>query len=252
MNELENKLSEIAERLEKTRAKTRFATNLTLFAYIALVAFVFAYTSFLLTWMKNEVSADKISAQMRLQLEKNLLTDEKRQKILAYCRGKIPVLADSLALSIHQRLMPAAKTKIIGMLDKQADVLAAKLKKDLLPEIKKFVADHADEFKKHSDIADERIANELAKALAAEVTKDINGVAGGKMERGVVNLKRQLDSIASKPYAKLTKKEAAERRLIVNWVYLMEHGEAPSNVAGAFLESFKNTYDSVLSDLKLE
>ena len=122
----------------------------------------------------------------------------------------------------------------------------------MLPEIKRFVVEHSDEFKQHSDIADERIANELAKALAAEVTKDLKSLAGGKMERGVANLKRQLDAIASKPYAKLTKKEAAERRLIVNWVYLMEHGEAPSNVAGAFLDSFKNTYNSVMSDLKLE
>lgn len=252
MREFEQKLTELNDRIEKIRSKNVSATRLVVVAYVILVVFVFGYTSFLMRWIKLEVSADQISAQMRLQLEENLLTDKKRQQILAFCRGRIPMIADSIAVATHQKLMPAAKTKIKSILSKQADLIAKKTRKEMAPEIMKFVADHAAEFQQHSDVADEKIAVELAKVLSSDMEKEMDGVINDKVKHRISALRTELHAIAAKPYAKLTKKEAAERRLIVNWVFLMEHGEAPSDVFGSFLQSLGDTYRGFMSDMNLQ
>lgn len=162
------------------------------------------------------------------------------------------MIADSIALATHQKIIPAAKTKIKSILSEQADHIAEIIRKEMGPEILKFVEEHAAEFQKHSDVADEHIAVELAKVLSADIEKEMDAFINEKVKRRISALRTELDTIAAKPYAKLTKKQAAERRLIVNWVFLMEHGEAHSDVFGSFLQSLGDTYKGFMSDMNLQ
>jgi hypothetical protein len=119
----------------------------------------------------------------------------------------------------------------------------------MIPVINTFMERHAEELNKHSDVTDERVANELAKIMVDDIGKELDSFMNDKVKWRIGKLRAELDRISRKPYNELTKKEAAERRLIVNWVYLMEREEDLPGIAGALLQSFGDTYKSFFSDL---
>jgi len=251
MKDMEKQLSALSEKIEKMQKHSLSSTKTTMIGYVIVVIFVFVYTSMLMLWIKKEVTADNLSAQMKIMIEGNILTDANREKMVNYCRDQAPLWADGMVQMTHDQLIPMMKLKIKSLIDNTTNNGIRILKKDLFPEIKKLIEENANEISKHKDITDPRIANEIAKILADESEREINAFINDKVKYRINHLRNQLDEMSEKPYNNLTRKEAAERRLLVNWVYLMEHDEAPSDMFGEFMKSINATYEGLMKNLTL-
>jgi DNA-binding ferritin-like protein (Dps family) len=251
MREIETKFDALSQKIEKMQKQALSGTKTTMIGYIVVVVFVFAYTSFLMWWIKKEVTADNLSAQMKIMIEGSVLTDANREKMVSYCRDQAPVWADGLVQMTHDQLIPMMKLKVKSIIDNTTDSGITILKRDLFPEIKKLIESNAAELNQHKDIADPDIANEIAKILTDESEREMNKFINDKVKSRINHLRNQFDKMSAIPYNKLTRKEAAERRLIVNWVYLMEHDEAPSDIFGEFMRSVNGTYEGIMKSLTL-
>ena len=251
MSELENKLGTLSTKIEKIQKKSAKSAKYTIVGYVLVVIFVFAYTTILMLWIKKEVTADNISAQMRHMINTSVLTDENREGIVRYCRDQAPVWAEGLVQMTHDQLIPIMKMKVKSIIDNTTDSGITILKTDLFPKIKQLMEDNATDLTKHKDLADQEIANEIAKILADESEREMNVFINDKVKNRIASLRSHLDKMSALPYKKLTRKEAAERRLIVNWVYLMEHHEAPADIFGEFMKGINGTYDGIMDKLKL-
>lgn len=253
MKDLEIKINTLSEKIEEMRRKNQSSTKIASIVYIVLVIFVFAYTSTIMSLLKEKTTADSISAQLRLIIDRDLLTDQNREWVLKTCKEQSPAVAESLVEMAHNQIIPTLEIKIKQILDQQVDAIVARLEKDILPELTKVVKEHANDLKAHADdITDEAIANELAKILAQDFDREMGNFINDKVKYRMNVLREELDQISSKPYSQLNQKEAAERRMIVNWVFLMEHHEAPQNVFGEFLKSANDAYESFMADLQLK
>ena len=249
MKDIENKIEALSAKIEKMEKQAVSGKKITLTAYILVIVFVFIYTNSIFLWMKQEVSANSLSASMRLMIENNVLTNDNRQALVKYCKEQAPVWADQLVVMTHEKLIPMMKEKVKGKLDASVDSGIAKLKEELFPAVKQILEDHASEFGKHKDITDPLVAQEIAKIIADECDREMTGIIHDKVKERIHVLRNDLDKLSSLPYSKLTRKQAAERRIIINWVYLMEHHEAPSDIFGEFIKSLNATYDDAVKEI---
>jgi hypothetical protein len=250
MSDME-KINALSEKIEKMHKQALNSTKVTAIGYLIVVLFVFGYTTFIMNWIKAEVSADKLSASMRVMIEGSILTDENREAMVKYCREQAPVWAEDLVQMTHQQLIPTMKLKVKGIVDKTSDDAIGILKRDLFPQIKELVIANAKDLDTKKDITDQNIANELAKILADECEREMDVFVNDNVKRRIGILRDGLHNMAVKPYRDLTQKEGAKRRLLVNWVYLMEHHEAPSDIFGEFLKGLNRTYEGIMKDLTL-
>lgn len=251
MREMESQFDALSQKIKKMQKKASGSTKMMAIGYLLVVGFVFIYTVALMAWIRKEVTADSLSAQMRKMVDERVLTDVNREKMVTYCRGKAPVWADQLVQVTHDQLIPMAKLKVKSMIDKTTDSGITVLKHDFFPRVKELMEVNAEELNKHKDISDQSVANEIAKILADEADREMDLVINDKVKSRIAHLRTQLDEMAATPYKDLTRHQAAKRRLIINWVFLMEHHEAPADIFGELLKGINGTYEGVLSDLEI-
>lgn len=252
MKDIEVKINSLADKISDMRKKTETSTKFAAIVYIVLVIFVFAYTSTIMHLFKKKATADSISAQIRMTLEEKVFTAENRQALLKKCKAKTPEVAEALVKLTHEELIPNLEGRVKHLIDKQVDDIIVRLEKDVFPELNKVVKEHAEELKKHSDVTDKQVATELAKILAKDCGKEMEKFINDKLRYRMTKLRKELDRVSSIPYKELTAREAAERRMIVNWVFLMEHHESPANVLGDVIKEVNATYERILQDLQLK
>lgn len=251
MKDMETEFDVLSQKIEKMQKQASSSAKLTAAGYLLVVIFVFAYTIILMKWIKTEVTANNLSAQMKVMINDSVLTDQNREKVVTYCRSQAPVWAEGLVQMTHDQLIPMMKTKVKSIIDNTTDSGIKVFKRDLFPEIKKLVKANAAELQKHKDLTDPEIAKEIAKILADESEREMNVFINDKVKNRINDLRNRLDAMSSMPYDTMNKKQAAERRLIVNWVYLMEHDEAPADIFGEFMNSLNGTYHGIMKDLNL-
>lgn len=253
MKDLENKINDLTAKIENLRKKTQSSTKISSIVYIVLVIFVFAYTSTIMSLVKKKATADSISAQLRLIIDRDLLTDANRKWVLDTCKERSPDVADALVEMAHNQIIPTLEIHLKQLVDQQVDSIIVRLDRDVLPELTKVVKEHANDLKTHADdITDEAVAQELAKILAKEFDREMGNFINDKVKHRMNLLREELDRISEKPYSQLTLKEAAERRMIVNWVFLMEHHEAPQNIFGEMIKGVNGAYEGFMQDLQLQ
>jgi len=248
MSDME-KISALSAKIEKMQKQAANSTRMVAIVYLLVVLFVFAYTTFIMNWIKQEVSPNNLSATMKMMIEGKVLTDENRIAIVNYCREQAPVWADGLVQMTHEQLIPQLKDKVREIVDQTSDEGIAVLKKDLFPHFKELILANAQEINAHKDITDPQIANELAKILANECEREMDVFINDKVKHRIGLLRDDLDKMSEKPYRSLCQAEAAKRRLIVNWIFLLEYDEAPSDTFGEFMKSLNGTYEDIMSQI---
>jgi hypothetical protein len=250
--ELQNKINEISEQIVSLRKKNIFAARMTIIVYLGLVLFVFFYTAFLMKWIEKSVTANNLSAYSRNMLEKKMLTRENSQKILDMCNSHIPGVADMLVQVTNERIIPGARVKIKQVMNKQVDKVINHLEKKILPDMHLVIDENLKKLKKHSDLLDKDVGAEVSKVLVASIDKELDSIINNKVERRIQLLADELEKIAAKPVDQLTAKEAAERRIIIFWIFLLENDEISSaSVLHDLIQQGNATYQSFFQDLNV-
>lgn len=250
MSDME-KMNALSEKIEKMQKQAMKSTKVYAIIYLVVVLFVFIYTNVIMEMIKVQVTPDNLSAQLRVTIEEQLLSDENCEKVISYCKEQGPIWAEDLVGMTHKQIIPMVKLQVKDAVDKTADEGIVAMQKELFPKIKKLINANAHELSKHKDITDQNIANEMAKILVDECEKQIDGFINDNVKYRIGVLRDQLENMSSSPLDKLSKKQAAERKVIVSWVYLLEHGESPADSFGELLKSINGTYEDFMQDLAI-
>jgi len=251
-NEIQNKIDEISQSITKLRKKNAFSARMTVVVYLILVLFVFFYTAFLMRWIEHSVTADNLSAYSRNMFEKKMLTSENGEKMIGMCHEYIPNVAQMLVRITNERVIPGARMKIKEVLDKQVDKVIKHLEEKILPKMHLVIESNLKSLKKHSDLLDQDVGAEISKILVKSIDKELDAIINSKVEERIRLLSEELSRIASKPVDKLTAKEAAERRVIIFWIFLLENDEISSaSVLHDLIQQGNSAYHSFLSDLQV-
>lgn len=243
MSELNNKVDALASQIASIKSKTAATTRVMVIVYCIFVVFVFAYTTFIMSRINELVTPEGVSTYLRVTLEDQI--PDIRKELVKTSKENAPELASYL-VSSSQAMIPGVEDKLKEIIDMQVEDLIASLKSDVKPEMVKVIHDNAKEINLTAKtLKDQTAANDLARALVGELDREMGKMIGRGFSRRINILRKDLDFIARRPLSELTMKEATERKVIMSWVFLMEHGVSGENLFGEVLEQAAISYNNL-------
>ncbi|GEM_PF-2703341 len=238
------KVDHISKEMQEKKNKEVSTTKLYAIVYGVLVLFVFGYTTFIFTKLKEVTTPDSISAVVTNKIKDSL--PDLNKAILDQTKKNAPVLAEKAVEAVHQ-VIPQVETVIKDVIDENGKRLVVQIKSELFPQFLKILRDNAKPVNEASAFTDENTAKELAKTLCKEIEDEINyNIICNDLCHQMDSLRAELEKIVSKPINQLTAKELAERRIIVKWIYLLKKGESLQSITATFVSRFSGIWDNLI------
>ncbi len=239
------KVDHIAKVTQEKKNKALSTTKLYAIVYGILVLFVFAYTSIIFAKIKEYTTPDSISAVVKNKIKDSL--PDLNNALLEQTKKNAPVLADKAVEAINDAI-PKVEDLVKDIIDQNAKQLIVQMKAELFPQFLKIIKDNAKPISESADaLTDENTAKEIAKAIVKEIETEIDyNVIGDEFYKKLENFRAELEKIAVKPANQLTMKEAAERRIIVNWVYLIKNGESMQSIISTLVGRFSFVWEDLI------
>ena len=248
-NEILAKLDALTKEVEEKKKKAISNAKTNAIIYGVLVIFVFGYTSFIFAKIKELATPETIAMTVKEQIKKSL--PKINDAIIEQTKKNAPILADKAVSAVHE-VIPKIEDIIKEVIDEHAKVLVTELKTELFPKFSKIIKENAKDINDSAAaLTDETTAQELAKIIVKELDQqiDYNNIIGDEFYEKFNNLTKELDSIASKSPAELTLKEATERRIIVQWIYLIKKGESVQSVATALVQRCSFIWEDLIGNV---
>ncbi len=228
--ELVAKVDHLSKVVQEKKNKALSTTKMYAIVYGVIVLFVFGYTSIIFAKLKEYSTPDNISALVKNKIKDSL--PGLNQAIISQAKKNAPIIAERAVEAVNEAI-PKIEDLVKTVIDDNAKRLILQIKGDMFPKFHKILKENAKAINDSADaLTDENTANEIAKSLVKEIEREIDyNVIGDDFYKKLDSFRAELEKIATKPADKLTMKEAAERRIIVNWIYLVKNGESLQSIA---------------------
>lgn len=245
MNSIEAKIDALSKQIEEKRNKAVRMAKITAIVYAIIVIFVFGYTTFLMSWIQKATTVDNVSAYMQDTLRG--MIPQFHQQILKYSKEQIPVLSDKIINLIHENI-PAIEDMAKNAVSDSVGKLITEIKDQVFPQFIEVIRANSKEIGEYAEVlTDETATAELAKMIVSEMEKNIDyNIIKDEFYQQFNTLKKQLDELAEKPVSEMTKKELAERNALVNWMFMMKHGESFQSVLSILIRDFSYSLESFM------
>lgn len=228
MNDIKAKLDALSQRLEKAGSKYSTGNKIISVAYVVVILIVIAYTTIITAKLREYATpknvAQDISAQVIASLPKMQFAIERE------IRQNLPMWTDRMMEQIYEYI-PRCEKMVIDAIDTQADTLIAQAKMNYLPEITAYFKTNIKESLKNADILkDETLAKSMAHGMIEDIEAEMDRIINREFFSRLDALHQELVSITRKPKAQLTLREDAERRALLNSVFLVYYADYSKSI----------------------
>jgi len=247
--ELVETLENLTKAVREKKNKAENTTRLYAIIYGILVIFVIAYTSIIFAKIKEYATPDAVSAIVKNKIKDSLPGLDKA--LLDKARKNAPFIADKAVEAVND-VIPKAEDMIKDVINQNTKLLIAQIKTDIFPQFLKVLRDNEKPISESAKaISDEYVAKELAKTLADDIKREIdNNVICYELFQKLSSVTNELDKIVRKPANELTAKEAAERKIIVNWIFLVKKGDTFNGIINnPSVRKFKFFWEDVIDGI---
>lgn len=247
MSEIAKKVIALQEAVKKEAEKDAAAARRILLVYAALVVFVAAYTLFLSTTIRREATPHALSILLLERVRDSL------PQFLGGVEDKMESNAQAMATKTVQsiyhvipQVTEMAKVQCDLMIDQQLDNIEA----TYMPKVKEHIKTSMEGIIAHKDVGKDK---DLAKALTVQVVDELDREAGVILSREfyskIDDLTTEIKKLRVTKVSNMTNRQYAERMMIINWLYLTNHGRGGNSVMASLLSS---TTEAFLDFYKLE
>ncbi|HBC86369.1 MAG TPA: hypothetical protein DCZ94_05375 [Lentisphaeria bacterium] len=242
------KVDHLSKVMQEKKEKAISTTKLYAIVYGIIVLFVFGYTTFIFTKLKEVTTPDSVSAIVTNKIKESL--PELNNAIIEQTKKNAPILAEKAVEAVHDAI-PKVEDIVKDLINENGKHLILQIKTELFPQFLKIIRNNAKSINESADaFTDENTAKEIAKLLTKEIEREIDYNVIGDEFYGKMNaLRAELEKIASKPLNQLTAKEMAERKIIVNWIYLIKKGESIQSIAHALVSRFSFIWEDLIESV---
>ena len=243
--ELIAKVDHLTKLMQEKKNKAIGTTKMYAIVYGVIVLFVFGYTSIIFAKLKEYSTPDNISALVKNKIKDSL--PGLNQALVSQARKNAPIIAERAVEAVNEAI-PKIEDLIKGVIDDNAKKIILQIKGDIFPKFHKILKDNAKAINDSANaLTDENTAKEIAKTLVKEIEREIDyNIIGDDFYKKLDGLRAELEKIATKPVNKLTMKEAAERKIIVNWLYLIKNGESLQSITSTFMSRCAFVWEDLL------
>jgi len=232
--ELLAKVDHLSKVIQEKKNKAISTTKMYAIIYGVIVLFVFGYTSIIFAKIKEYSTPDNISALVKNKIKDSL--PGLNQTIIQQAKKNAPIIAERAVEAVNESI-PRIEDLVKNIIDDNAKKIILQIKGDMFPKFHKILKANAKAINDSADaLTDENTAKEIAKNLVKEIEREIDyNIIGDEFYKKLDGFRAELEKIATKPLNKLTMKEAAERKIIVNWIYLIKNGESIQSITSTML-----------------
>ena len=232
--ELLAKVDHLSKVMQEKKNKAINTTKMYAIVYGVIVLFVFGYTWIIFAKLKEYSTPDNISALVKNKIKDSL--PGLNQALVSQARKNAPIIAERAVEAVNEAI-PRIEDLIKNVIDDNAKKIILQIKGDMFPKLHKILKENAKAINDSADaLTDENTAKEIAKSLVKEIEREIDyNIIGDDFYKKLDSFRAELEKIATKPANKLTMKEAAERKIIVNWLYLIKNGESLQSITSTFM-----------------
>lgn len=242
MNALDAKISSLGKTLRKEHEKTVTSVKIVALVYGLLAIFVFAYTSYVLVKIKELATPATVAAMAG-----------------DYAKEKIPVIKQQLASHVDanaadwagkivaqgHKFIPEAGNMAKKQIDSITDTLLQELKTKHLPALKEYLKKNVDEaLSRSADLVnDDKLAKAYAVLLVEELDSELEHIMDTKVYSQIERLHTDIETLINKPKSKLTKREDAEKRILMYWSYLANHRDMGESIFDNKLQKLSEAFN---------
>ena len=232
--ELLAKVDHLSKLMQEKKSKAVSTTKMYAIIYGVIVLFVFGYTSIIFSKIKEYSTPDNISALVKNKIKDSL--PALNQTIVSQAKKNAPIIAERAVEAVNESI-PKIEDLVKGIIDDNAKKIILQIKGDMFPKFNKILKENAKAINDSADtLTDENAAKEIAKTLVKEIEHEIDyNIIGDDFYKKLDGFRAELEKIATKPANQLTMKEAAERKIIVNWLYLIKNGETLQSITSTIM-----------------
>lgn len=246
MNANDDTIKRIA-RLEQRAAEECAKIKKSLAVSVAVYGFIFllaaGYTTVVFTMIK-ERSTPKELAALVIDYAQSKLPDVK-DELARQSKDNAPVLADK-AVNMAHSLIPQGSQFIKTQIDTLADELISQTRNNYLPqiavEIQKTLASFNEETK---GLKDPEIAKGYAELFAESLDLELGKIIDEKAKVQMRWLLNEIATLSSKPVSRMSARELAEKRFIMYWLFLLNHGEIGDSKLTELIRTVSNLAEHV-------
>ncbi len=243
--ELIAKVDHLSKLVQEKKNKAVSTTKMYAIVYGVIVLFVFGYTSVIFAKLREYSTPDNISALVKNKIKDSL--PALNQALIEQARKNGPIIAERAVEAVNESI-PKIEDIVKKVVDDNARKIILQIKGDMFPKFNKILKQNAKAINDSADaLTDENTAKEIAKTLVKEIEREIDyNIIGDEFYKKLDSFRVELEKIATKPADKLTMKEAAERKIIVNWLYLIKNGESLQSISSTFLSRCSFIWDDLI------
>lgn len=243
--ELIAKVDHLAKVIQEKKGKAIGTTKMYAIIYGVIVLFVFGYTSIIFAKIKEYSTPDNISALVKNKIKESL--PSLNQALVSQAKKNAPIIAERAVEAVNESI-PKIEDLVKNLIDDNAKKIILQIKGDMFPKFHKILKDNAKAINDSADaLTDEKTAKEIAKTLVKEIEREIDyNIIGDEFYKKLDSFRVELEKVATKPANTLTMKEAAERKIIVNWIYLIKNGESLQSVTSTILSRCSFVWEDLI------
>lgn len=243
--ELIAKVDHLAKVIQEKKNKAIGTTKMYAIIYGVIVLFVFGYTSIIFAKIKEYSTPDNISALVKNKIKESL--PNLNQTLVAQAKKNAPIIAERAVEAVNESI-PKIEDLVKNIIDDNARKIILQIKGDMFPKFHKILKDNAKAINDSADaLTDEKTAKEIAKTLVKEIEREIDyNIIGDEFYKKLDSFRVELEKVATKPANQLTMKEAAERKIIVSWIYLIKNGESLQSVTTTILNRCSFVWEDLI------
>jgi len=221
-SEINAKLEALEIILDKQQRKYKKNMIATIICYTVIALFVIIYTTYVMSEIRKLATPETVAELITMQIENKI--PELKDYIGANAEMYAALAADE-AVNYAHSLIPLLGIFAKEKLDAFSDAIIQELSTKYIPAINKYFVEHKDTVLLHLEtLSDEEAAKQLSIILVETFNQELDLVCAG-LDSSVSKLQKEIDAITKKPDSQLTKREYAEKKFLVYWMFIVKHGE---------------------------
>ncbi len=220
-NEVNTKLEALEVILNKQQRSYKKSMVSTIICYTILAIFVIIYTTFIMYEIKRLATPTTVAELITMQVKRTIpgLKEYISENANMYAK----LTADEAVNKAHS-LVPTLGIYVKQELNNFSDKIIREMGSKYTPALNEYFEQHKDEIVADLEtLSDEETAKKLS-VIAVEVFNQQLDLACVNLDSSVSKLQKEINAITMKPDSQLTKREYAEKKFLIYWMFIVKHG----------------------------
>ena len=231
-NEINAKLEALEVLLSKQQRNYKRSMKTAIICYTILAIFVIIYTTVIMSEIRKLATPKTVAELITMQVEKTIPGLKEYISVNADSYAKLT--ANEAVNKVHS-LVPTLGIYVKDELNTFSDTIIREMGTKYTPALNEYFEQHKDDISASLEkLSDEEAAKQLS-LISVKIFNQELDLACANLDSSVSKLQKEINAITLKPDSQLTKREYAEKKFLIYWMFIVKHGKKGDSILSTSL-----------------